>query len=365
MLNNSIRPILAIAFLLTASLIELPEAKAQSTKKINKLFSCVTDQNGNKALYRGEELQDDTERKRLSRKLRRRLERLEDIGAPDRRIDRIFKKMRIARRCRNKDGDSPSPSPTIAPTPVSGGTLSLLANDNPPAAAFKVFSKKVSVFGVYVFATSEVSDANTLHAAKVLAQYLDNNEDGEPDNAKVINAMLEYKAALIMFKKDGTTKYNKYINSDNDGNYIGQPLFDHETHPDAIEKGIFDYAWEEVLHLVTMAGYAFAYPSVWGEDKGTQIANKMEASKASGHYNPFANEPGMDYPSQISEYIYWALTSMLGVQDMAGRYDEISSEWSLNTREKVQSSDPAIFEMLSNSEYKFATVIPDANYMGQ
>ena len=47
-----------------------------------------------------------------------------------------------------------------------------------PKGFSRVFSKQVDVFGVKVFATRRTPDAKVLHAASVLAQYLDNDADG-------------------------------------------------------------------------------------------------------------------------------------------------------------------------------------------
>ena len=67
-----------------------------------------------------------------------------------------------------------------------------------PEGFSRVFEKQVSVFGISVFATAETPDETVLHTANVLAQYLDNDEDGVPDNPAVVAAMLGNNAAMIM-----------------------------------------------------------------------------------------------------------------------------------------------------------------------
>ena len=42
---------------------------------------------------------------------------------------------------------------------------------------FSTTNRKVSVFGIDIYAVPEVNDSKLLHAANVLAHYLDNNED--------------------------------------------------------------------------------------------------------------------------------------------------------------------------------------------
>ena len=72
-----------------------------------------------------------------------------------------------------------------------------------------------------------------------------------------------------------------------------------------------------------------------------------------------------DYDCQNSEYIYWALTSILGTQDYPGRLEQIGREWRLNTREKVKEQDPAVYAILTNPEYKLPTVLPDGKYKAE
>jgi hypothetical protein len=63
-----------------------------------------------------------------------------------------------------------------------------------------------------------------------------------------------------------------------------------------------------------------------------------------------------------TEYFYWALTSILGGQE--DRLYEIGHEWKLNTKEKVMETDPDIYNLLTDPQYKFPTILPDGNYQG-
>jgi hypothetical protein len=41
-----------------------------------------------------------------------------------------------------------------------------------------------------------------LHAANMLAEYLDNDEDGIPDNQLVVDVLVKHKTSLIMAKDE-------------------------------------------------------------------------------------------------------------------------------------------------------------------
>ena len=53
--------------------------------------------------------------------------------------------------------------------------------------------------------------------------------------------------------------------------------------PGWTRRGRFDATLEEVLHLITHAGYAHVYPEVFGEKPGTQIAKAMDQARG-GHF---------------------------------------------------------------------------------
>ena len=74
------------------------------------------------------------------------------------------------------------------------------------------------------------------------------------------------------------------------------------------------------------------------------------------------NDQSCDYSCQITEYTYWALTSILGAQEYSGRLNQIKNEWRLNTKDKVENTDIAIYGLLTNQEYKFPTKLPNGKY---
>ena len=233
---------------------------------------------------------------------------------------------------------------------------------------FSSFNRKVVVFGIDIYAVSAVEDSKLLHAANVMAQYLDNDEDGSIDNQLVLNKMLENKAFLVMWKNENDLEIDPPFDR------IGQDLGNDETVPLFVlngKMGSFDASLEEVLHLVNNSGHSYAYPQVFGQIIGSELANAMDIARG----GQFITIPD-SYPEnawytyddetcgyadcQTIEYLYWALTSMLGAQE--NRLNEIDNEWRLNTPELLQSSDTAMFSLLTNPEYTMPTQLPDGTY---
>jgi hypothetical protein len=246
-----------------------------------------------------------------------------------------------------------------------------------PKGFNRLFEKRVDVIGVTIFATARTADAKVLHAANVLAQYLDNDADGQPDNRRVVEALRKRRAAIIMF---ATEREAESIFEDLEEEVpthvldaMGlQDLYGSETHPGGAGRGVFDASYEEVLHLITHYGYASVYPEVFGEKPGTQIAECMDMARGGrfrrvprrypkGAWYTY-DDRTCDYSCQITEYVYWGLTSILGAQDFRGRLDEISQEWRLNSADKVRQHDPALYKLLTDPAYALPTKLPDGKY---
>lgn len=236
-------------------------------------------------------------------------------------------------------------------------------------AGFKGFNRKIEVFGIYIYAVPGVENTKLLHAANVMAQFLDNDEDGIIDNEAIVSAMKKNKACLFMWKNES------------DFNSIGFPegtevqdLGADETNPDFVRNnntGSFDGSIEEIWHLINLAGHASVYPGVFGLEKGSELANAMDIARG-GYFetvpSSYPKEAWYSYDDdtceygdcQTIEYLYWAMSSLLGAQE--NRLNEIANEWKLNTPALLKSKDTAIYKLLTNPEYKFPTILPDGTY---
>lgn len=230
------------------------------------------------------------------------------------------------------------------------------------------FPKQVDVFGIQVKATANTPDEKVLHAATVLAEYLDNDEDGSPDNPAVVSEMVKRRASLVMARTEAELPFLAHFPG------ASQVLFGEETLPNGSGADGFDATLEEVLHLITHVGYAHWKSDVFGEHKGSLVADAMDVARG-GHftripdrYPPEAwytyDDRTCDYSCMVAEYIYWALTSILGAQDYPGRLEQIQHEWRLNTKSKVAEHDPLIFGILTDERYNLPSVQPDGNYAG-
>lgn len=248
------------------------------------------------------------------------------------------------------------------------GTKPDFTVQNHTDTGFTQFNHKVVVFDIPVYASSSVASDKLLHAANVLAQYLDNDENGEVDNALIWESMKRENSYLMVW-----TTERELENFDPPENSNGQGLRSQETHPEWHKNGKtgeFDATIEEVWHLVTHNGYSSVYSSIFGEQVGSSLAQAMDTARG-GQFTRVPNQypegawytyddQTCDYSCMITEYFYWGMTSLLGAQ--ANRFEEISQEWQPNTASKLKSMDQPLYQLLTNPQYLLPTVLPDGSY---
>lgn len=238
------------------------------------------------------------------------------------------------------------------------------------------FSKYINIFGVHMYATTSTGDSKVIHAANVLAQYIDNDEDGFADNQAALDSLLNYHPSLVMFSTENQAEnfFNDppetAIDMFDNGKLIVQDLYGSETIPPGTGTR-FDASLEEVWHLVTN-GYMLAYPDVFGDAAGSIIADNMDLARG-GHFTSVPNsypddawyhydDWTCDYGCMIFEYFYWALTTLLGAQSDEERCHDISIEWELCTPAALKSVDPGMYSLLTDPQYNLPTVLPDGSY---
>ena len=264
------------------------------------------------------------------------------------------------------DDDSPPDDGTQTATTPTGGagdlTLESVPSDDPLSA---YFSKQVLVFGIPIVATATTPDGKVLHAAGVMAQYLDNDEDGSPDQA-VVDAMIDNRALLVMFATETEIEESGLFDDPALWDYWGQDLYGSETNP----ANGFDASLEEVLHLIQTAGYASIWPDDLGVEGTTTLTEAMELARG-GHFEDMPqqypesawyhyDDRTCDYACMAVEYFYWGLTTHLGAQ--SDRCEEIDREWELCTPELLESGDPALHALLTDPEFGLPTILPDGDY---
>ena len=145
----------------------------------------------------------------------------------------------------------------------------------PPSGKTVVFPKLASpiagykytkVFGVPVFAHNSVSDAKFQHVASIMAEWLDNDEDGCVDTPVILKHLVgktskEVTAYAVV--KSNKAKANWYVPFDKKNLVCSAPQSEFETEPKCTGlKGsnvCSDATLEEVWHIIQGQGYAPAF----------------------------------------------------------------------------------------------------------
>lgn len=262
-------------------------------------------------------------------------------------------------------------------TTTSGGceagaiAIGPVGSDDAPAGFDTVLDRDASVWGLHLFATAGVSEANLEHSVNLLAQYVDNDEDCVADDPAVLASLTANKATMVIFATESDFESNIDVLEGAFETHGLQDLYDFETHPDGAASGQFDAALEEILHLVTNYGWSQAYPEDFGE-ADSSMATAMDAARG-GHFESIPDaypaeawyhydDTTCDYECMATEYFYWSLTSLLGAQDFGSRCAEIANEWEACTPAQFESMDVLMHELLSGEGYALPTVLPDGSY---
>ena len=271
-------------------------------------------------------------------------------------------------------------------------TFEILDEHPEYACASDFFSKFINVFGVYVISPEEVPISKMMHSAKVLASYLDNDEDGIPDDQQVLNNLLDKgKVAPVWtestresFWSDSCQDYfnmnaSMYVDTlSSTGEIVygdSWTLGGLENARDNQAQDNWDGNLEEIWHIVT-DGWADVYPDAFGTsyDDPSELTEAMDTARG-GRFREVPSaypsnawygyyDSGCDYRCQAVEYVYWGLMSNMSALQIAGHCENVQDEWRICGRDEFSSVDSKLYNLLNNRGYAIPTNIPDGNYRG-
>jgi len=280
---------------------------------------------------------------------------------------------------------------SVATTAASASATTAASASGSKCSAKVTFPKKTSpvskyalyttVFGIGIIGTG-ISDAKFQHVASMLAGWIDNDQDGCPDNPTVVTKIVEGKHVQWFGPgKDGgdATTVPDYTAIQAAGFNVGATLNDLEINPQCSgtlngKDGCSDASGEEIWHLVTGEGYSAAFPADFSieESSGSTVNKAMDVARG-GHFtsipSPYPtgawytyNDATCKYSCMSVEYIYWGMCSYLGMLELK---TDVLDEWKFNTKAKLEAGDKLMTALIKDtSKYKLPTVAPNGVYTG-
>lgn len=202
-------------------------------------------------------------------------------------------------------------------------------DSTPPAqwsSMSETFTRHCSPFGISVFAQGWPED-KFIHACNILAQILDNDQDGCADDTSVVEKIRYRQVGMAMFETEsGPDQYAQFIPR----SFAWQGLWADETDlscSGADETGeCRDAAIEEILHVVSGSGIGEAYPEKFSDCGEKDLGNLSDMMKQmdiarGGHFESVPTtypsdaiyhytDETCEYRCMGTEFFYWALTSL-------------------------------------------------------
>jgi len=246
----------------------------------------------------------------------------------------------------------------------------------------EVFDAFIDVFGVYVISTQSAPRSYLLHTANVLAEYIDNDLDGVPDDPDVLTYLTQnnYVVPVWTTEMRGTFWEGARGTWCEDNISMAASMY-YDEDEWAIggikQAGTWDGNLEEVWHVVTR-GWSGAYPEAFGNDEDIDKTSLMREAMDVARGGKFDTVPS-EYPAgawytyydttcgyhcQFSEYFYWALMANMGALDpnITTKCNDSSQEWPLCTRSELEKTDEQVYNLLNNSGFRLPRNIPQGKY---
>ena len=234
------------------------------------------------------------------------------------------------------------------------------------------FPESIEVYGIPVMRTEQASSESLLHAANILAGYLDNDYDGVVDDTTMYAEFTDGLKGVIVFADAadetvidaalGSWKARTIsVYEDEMNNFQGDSV-----------SGNRDVTLERLLRYLLIAkGYSVAYASELGYVRPTTLTLAMDVARggyqAGGlpgyNYPPFAwytDQLGLTYEELTYEYLYLALSTYAGSN--AWRSLDLNDTWKVPTLLDLTSIDTSIINIIESTDYILPKTQPVLDY---
>lgn len=250
--------------------------------------------------------------------------------------------------------------------------LEIEDNPNPDSPGMQYFTKYVAVLGLGVYAESGLSDAQVLHAAAVLAELLDNDEDGVADDEALLSRLQNMSAMVPMFDSEESEAAEDFMEHYT-GNGVSAVLFADEVDPSQPGHWGSDATVEEIMHTINHIGHVYVYPDAFGlEPNSSMLSDAMDEARGGQFISHPDNYPEnawyhyddttCDYECMAIEYIYWAQVSNMEILNDTATCDGIANEWEPCSKDLLESIDVLIYALITDPQYHLPQNAPDGNY---
>ena len=246
--------------------------------------------------------------------------------------------------------------------------------DNPhrDLPGMKCFNHHIDVLGLSVYAEDGLTNEQVLHAAAVLAELLDNDEDGIADDQALYTQLLNAKALIPMFNSENSLATEEFFYN-YQGNGVSAVLFANEVDPTQPGHWGADATVEEIMHTINHRGHVAVYPEAFAITpnsslltqamdvaRGGQFVSVPDSYPEEAWYHYY--DETCDYECMAIEYIYWAQVSNMGILDDPQTCTGIANEWELCSQDLLQNTDTLVYDLITAPQYLLPQNAPDGNY---
>ena len=254
-----------------------------------------------------------------------------------------------------------------------GVCLSIEGNPFSDRAEWAGFDRSVHVLDcVHVVAERGIPDVQLLHVAAVVAELLDQDEDGLADHLPLQVALAAGEAVMPVLLRE-RSKGEKALMRGYGGEGIAAVLYADEVDPSAPGFWGSDATVEEVLHTIHSVGHVSLYPEALSlAPHSSRLTEALDVARGGHFLNvPRTHPEGAwfhyddrtcEYDCMAIEYLYWATVTHMGLLDDPWIAASIADEWTLTTPEMLEQTDVRIHTLLTDARLGLPLKAPDGRY---